>query len=428
MSKSKIAPAGVAVALSVLFMLAVQFSLAAPTALPALQTGSDTVAVCTWLGCKSGAVSYTQDDAVNVISKSCQVRLEAAGFRGTFYYDGLVTTGSTTQTWLVTITAAGHEVGSHLTNHQLNCTIPPSCYPDCSTLEILYQTPTSPVTITNFRQDQIEPNILAIEAGTNQPVLSLAYPCGATDANRMIASEYYFLGARGYSDTWGNNFPWIVDVNPATPPEAMLLNSDNGIHDDPLIDRAISEGTWAIFAVHDACLSIGTITSRQADLWVAPVGEVLKYIKVRDAARFASYTQTYNSIGFDAGHSLSPMLRHTLANTPLLSITFDNLVTLNVEVPANKGVGAVVVDGLPVSYAISGTISSAHSVLFTTTLELTRTVAITLTGPNAVQLRDLSARSDTDLSQNLGWLLALIVMGTSGLAGLMKANRRQPHG
>jgi hypothetical protein len=159
---------------------------------------------------------------------------------------------------------------------------------------------------------------------------------------------------------------------------------------------------------------------------VAPVGEVLKYIKVRDAARFGNYVKTSNSISFDAGHSLSTMQRETFTGTPLLPITFDNPVTLNADVPINNGVGGVLVDGLPVSYAVTSTIIGTHGVLFTTTLGITRHVAITLTGPNTVQVQNLSARSDSELDQNLGWLLAIIVMGIGGVAGLVKANRRRP--
>jgi hypothetical protein len=303
---------------------------------------------------------------------------------------------------------------------------PPVCEPNC-TLADLRLTPYSPTVVNNFRTDQIDPNVIAIEAGTGKPAVSMAYPCGSTDANRMAASEPYFLGARGYYDPYdGADFPWITDTNAAILPDAMLLNSDNGVHDLLLIDRAINEGQWAIFTMHDYCLSIDNIANNRADLWVAPVGEVLKYIKVRDAVRFGNYVKTSNSISFDAGHSLSTMQRETFTGTPLLPITFDNPVTLNADVPINNGVGGVLVDGLPVSYAVTTTITGTRGVLFTTTLGITRHVAITLTGPNTVQVQNLSARSDSELGQNLGWLLAMIVLGASGLAGLMKANRHQP--
>ena len=113
---------GLLVAVAVLFAVAVRRSDAASAASPALQSAGD-VAACTWLGCKPGAASYSQDDGLT----SCRAPLEAAGFRGTFYYDG-----SSTLSWFAPASAAGHEVSSHLTNHVLNCTMPPSCYPNCT--------------------------------------------------------------------------------------------------------------------------------------------------------------------------------------------------------------------------------------------------------------------------------------------------------
>ena len=411
MSKSVAVSVSLTVALSVLFVLAVQFSVAAPLA--------GEVTVCTWLGCKPGAVSYTQDDASNVAgSNSCRTHLEAAGFRGTFFYDG-----TEPEPWMATYTAAGHEVGSHLASHLQNY-YEPSCGDSC-TLESLRLPAPNQTLVDNFRQEQIDPSVSAIESATGQPVLSMAYPYGATDSDRMAASDLYFLSARGYLNYDVANFPWITGVNSATPTDTMLLNS----HDSSfmtLVQQAIDESKWAVLTMHDYCFGIGEdgnyLADNAAALWVAPVGEVMKYIKVRDAARFDNYIETTNSISFDAGHSLSTLTRQTYTGTALLPIVFDNSVTLNVAVPANKAVGAVLIDGLPAGY-----ITRTNSVLITASLEITRHVAITLTTPTSVPLPAFDAQSNSELGQNLGWLVAMIVMGISGFIGLMKANRRQVH-
>ncbi|MBI5566861.1 MAG: hypothetical protein HY870_18330, partial [Chloroflexi bacterium] len=88
MSKSiqRLVFGGLIMVVTVLFAVAVRRSEAAPAASPALQSGGD-VTACTWLGCKSGAASYSQDDGLT----SCRAPLEAAGFRGTFYYNGTST-------------------------------------------------------------------------------------------------------------------------------------------------------------------------------------------------------------------------------------------------------------------------------------------------------------------------------------------------
>jgi peptidoglycan/xylan/chitin deacetylase (PgdA/CDA1 family) len=415
MSKLTIASASLAIALSVLFLVTVHLGLAAPAAAP--------VEVCTWPGCKSAAVSYTQDDASNIGENitSCRPYLDVVGFRGTFFYDGIEP-----QAWMADYASAGHEVGSHLAVH-LNNNSAPSCHPNC-TLAGLRETPYSQSLVDDFRQEQIDLSVLAIESETGQPVLSMAYPYGATDANRMAASEQYFLGARGYLNFEVANFPWITEVNAATPPDAMLINSHDSSY-IALVEQAISEQKWAVLTMHDYCFGIGEGGTYLADhrdsLWVAPMGEVLKHIKVRDAFRFGNYIQTYNSISFDAGHSLSTMTRQTYTGTALLPIVFDNPVTLNADVPINNGVGGVLVDGLPVSYAVTGTITGTHGVLFTTTLGITRHVAITLTGPNAIQLQDITVRSDAGPGDNLEWLLAMIALGIAGLVGLMTTYRRE---
>ncbi len=400
------------IALGVLFMLAVGQIWAAPSAAPT----ADPVEVCNWLDCKPGAVSYSQDDAGNVNSiDSCRPLLETAGFLGTFYYDG-----TTPQDWMADFTAAGHEVGSHLANHNANCTWPhPSCEPDCTLADLRSTPPYSQTIVDDFRNNQIDANVSAIEAATGEPVVSMAYPCGSTDANRMAASESYFLGARGYYDPWdGADFPWITDTNASILPDPMLLNSDNGTHDDLLLDRAINDGQWAIFTMHDACSSIDKIADQQANLWVAPIGEVLKYINVRDAAQFSNYVLGSRTISFDASDSLSTLQRQTVTGNPLLPIVFDNQVTLSATLPSDNGVWQVLVDSVPVSYTVDA-ISGVHNVFFNTSLNTTRHITIGLATATAVQLLDLRVRADTDPGQNLGWLLAMIVMGTSGLAGLI---------
>jgi hypothetical protein len=349
-------------------------ALAAPLGVPASQTGTG-VSVCTWLGCKTAAVSYSQDDAGNISGgNSCRPQLEAAGFRGTFYYDG-----NTTQSWMAAFSAAGHEIGSHLVNHNLNCTMPPSCFPNC-TPQSLWQTPYTPADVTAFRQNQIEPNIAAIEAGTGRPVVSMALPCGSTDAARMTASQYYFVGVRGYYDSWDSNFPWIYDTNATTPAEFMNLNADT-YFSQTLVDRAISQGTWEIATVHDYCEGIPYLSSKQSSLWVAPVGEVLKYVRVRNAAQFSNYSRAGQIISFDAVHNLGALQRQKVDGTMLAPIVYDNPVTLQVPILASDTVVNVQVNGLAIAYNVQ-TMAGSQYVLFDTPLNSTRHVVVTVSnGP-----------------------------------------------
>jgi len=339
-----------------------------------LQQAASQVDVCTWKDCKSGAASYSQDDHSNVSgANSCQAPLEAAGLRGTFYYDG---TGD--PSWMAAVSSAGHEVGSHLTNHTLNCTTPPSCIPDC-TPQSLWQTPYTTTDVTAFRQNQIDPNVTAIEGATGQPVVSMAYPCGSTDAARMTAAQYYFVGARGNYDPYDSNFPWIYDVNQSTPTEYMNLNADT-YFSQTLVDRAISQGTWEIVTVHDYCEGISYLSSQRASLWVAPVGEVLKYIRVRDAAQFSNYTRSSSAITFDVIHNLPTITRQTADGAALLPIVYDNAVTLRVQLQSTDTIVRIRVNNSPVTYTDT-TLGGVRYVLFDRPLNVNQHVVITVNGP-----------------------------------------------
>ena len=344
--------------------------LAQPATAPANQQASE-VSVCTWSGCKPAAVSYSQDDAGNLNgSNNCQAQLEAAGFRGTFYYDG-----NTTQPWMAVLSAAGHEIGSHLTSHNQNCTMPPSCFPNC-TPQSLWQTPYTPADITAFRQNQIEPNLAAIEAGTGQPVVSMAYPCGSTDAARMTAAQSYFVGARGYYDPWDSNFPWIYDINPATPTEFMNLNADT-YFSPALVDKAIAQGGWHVAAIHDYCEGINYLSSQRNNLWVAPVGEVLKYIRVRNATQFSNYLRAGQTISFDAVHTLGDLQRQKVDGTPLTPIIYDDPVTLRIHILDTDQVLSVEVNGTSAAFTVQ-TINGSRYVLLDTPVNYTRHVVLEL--------------------------------------------------
>ncbi len=350
--------------------IATRQSVAHPSAAPASQLASD-VAVCTWLGCKTAAVSYTQDDAGNIGgANSCRAQLEAAGFRGTFYYDG-----NTTQPWMSVFSAAGHEVGSHLVNHNQNCTMPPSCFPNC-TQQSLWQTPYTAADVIAFRQNQIEPNISAIEAGTGKPVISMAYPCGSTDAARMTAAQSYFVGARGYYDPYDSNFPWIYDVNPQTPAEYMNLNADT-YFSQALVDRAINQGAWEIVTIHDYCEGINYLSARRSSLWVAPVGDILKYTRVRNATQLSNYARVGQTISFDAVHTLSTLQRQKVDGTQLTPIVYDNPVTLRVRILDTDQVQGVQVNGVAAAFTIQ-TIGGIPYVLIDTPVNFSRHVVITL--------------------------------------------------
>ncbi len=341
------------------------------------------VDVCIWKECQSGAASFSVDDG----NSSCRTEMEDAGFRGTYYYNG-----SSTPSWLGDYSGTGHEIGSHTVGHPCDS---PCCFPTC-TPEAIWECPYTEAEVIAYRESQLEPNIAAIEAGTGVPVVSMAWPCGCADARRMTAASYYYLGARGYHDHIAELY-WVQDVNEPTPTEFMNLNSARS-YDQTFIDRAIDEGKWAIITSHGSCAGIDYIGSQSDVLWAAPVGEVLKYILVRDAAQFTNYDRFGQTISFDATHDLGTFERQQVDGTPMSTIVFDNPVTLKAHVLDTDDVLSVEVDGVPVSFVVR-TLEGARYVLFDASLEVARHVVVTLAQP-APTIEDIVDNSPVELGDS----------------------------
>ena len=338
------------------------------------------VDVCTWYGCKSGAASFSMDDG----NSGCYAELNAAGFQGTYFYNG-----ASTQSWFSTYSTVGHEIASHTVGHPCNA---PCCSPNC-TPESLAECPYTQTDVDNYRQNQLDANIQVIEAATGVPVLSLAWPCGCTDPGRMEAASYYYLGARGYYD-YIAELTWLQDVNEPTPVNFMNLNSANS-YNQSFIDTAINEGKWAIITSHGSCAGIDYMGSHADDLYLAPVGEVLKYINVRDAAQFSNYIREPLTISFDAAHSLSTFTRQTFGGVGLLPIQFDNPVTLKVHLLETDIVEDVEVDGAPVSYEVLS-MEGTRYVTFDASLDASRHVVVNL-GEPAPTIGDVTDNSPVEI-------------------------------
>jgi peptidoglycan/xylan/chitin deacetylase (PgdA/CDA1 family) len=336
------------------------------------------VDVCTWKDCKKGAATWSNDDGNN----ACFAELQTAGFRGTYYYNG-----NTTQDWFATYSAAGHEIGTHTVSHPCNG----GCCSTPCTADSLGQCPIDPVEVTRYRQVELEPNIAAIEAGTGKPVVTGAWPCGCTDPTRMTAASNYFVGVRGYNDC---GCTWVQDVNQPTPVNFMNLN---GLHayDQTFIDRAANEGTWTIVTSHGSCEGISYMGSRKDVLWLAPVGEVLKYIKVRDAAQFSNYARAGRTISFDAVHTLATFQRQKVDGAAMTPILWDNPVTLKVHLEDADTVQGVQANGAPVSYTVQ-TVDGGRFVLFDTPLFTAQHVVVSLAGPAPV-IAQVSSNSPVEL-------------------------------
>jgi len=343
------------------------------------------VDVCTWKDCHKGAASWSVDDGSN----ACFDELTAAGIHGTFY-----NSGNLTPSWFSTYSLAGHEIASHTVGHPCNT---PSCSPTCTPAS-LAAIPVDPTVVAAFRLNELEPNIAAIQAGTNQPVLSLAWPCGCSDPSRWMAASSYYLGARGYSD-FVANLTWLEDVNLPTPVNFFNLNTAAAYRQD-FVDQAYVEGKWSITTSHGSCAGIDYIGAQNANghLWVAPVGEVLKYIQVRDASQFSNYSRAGRTISFDVAHNLTTFQPESITTpTPysFLPIVFDNPVTLKIHLLDADSVLSVTMNGAPVTYMVQ-TLDGTRFVTFDAALNVPHHVVVNLAAP-APAISAISASNPVEL-------------------------------
>ncbi len=238
---------------------------------------------CTWKGCRAGAATVSVDDGYN----SCWDTLDANGFLGTYF---LSYTDTFTQAhWdnLSTMHAEGHEMAAHTRSHL------------CEELNE-----------TALRQE-IESNRDDILTQIGMPpahLTSFAWPCGITnEAMRTIASGY-FIGARGY------HLNMAEDSDPLDFMNIRNLNTPN-FHDPGLeppdyylmADYAEATGKWITFTFHNECEDNGSISYLATkDLWVAPFGTVVKYIRERQAATLSNFTSSGSQITFRIASGVDP--------------------------------------------------------------------------------------------------------------------------
>lgn len=272
------------------------------------------VEICEWLGGAAGAASISVDDSCT----SCRSLLNQHGFKGTYYLSGTDTfTEADWDTWRA-IYEEGHEIGGHTTSHG-------SCHIlDEKTLR--------------WELSSNRTHILVNVGMAAEELTSLAWPRGdCSAASEAIAAEYY-ISARGYH---------INELEDKDPCDFMNLKSVNTAHyhvpayDPPnyfqMADKAEALGKWVSYVFHNHCQDDGVIAYLATkDLWVAPVGKVVKYIKQRQNSQIVNIARTDSEIAFALACRLEPRL-------------FNQELTIRVRVdPA--GVQSVGVNGISTAF------------------------------------------------------------------------------
>ncbi len=292
------------------------------------------IEVCTWKNCKKGAISVSVDDGFT----ACMSNLESNGFRGTYFLSGTATYSSSK--WQIFSNAfnKGHELSTHTRSHWC--------------VDILQSQYTS----------EVENNIIDIISHTSakrQDLITHAYPCGLTTSAIQNLLEtntnWNFLSARGYH---------INDFEDETPSNFFELKSFNTpyYHNPPLappnyfdvVDQAESEGKWANLVFHNECSDDGLInTLPSKNLWVDTIGNVVKYISLRDNAQITDFALATNQITFKI-----------LTDQKFQSIIYKQDLTLSINIPAGKTVVSVTSNGQNIPYQILNTNNIIFNVLF----------------------------------------------------------------
>ena len=253
---------------------------------PALQAATvpDGYEVATWRGFRTSAISYTLDDST---PKQFTVGLpifNEAGIKVTLFS---VTTGGLFAGCpkLQAAAADGHEISSHCVNHRSLNTLSD----DDQHMEL------------RDSQAMIRENV------PGQASLTIAYP-NCAEPKMDIVSQYYIAG-RTCSQQ-------IIPKSPANFHRlSSIICGSNGMVNSfesfqSTSTNALNQGGWAVYLIHgiDADGGWSPITStilqesvdyfsENADLfWVDTFGNVVRYIKQRDAVTITELSSSADSI------------------------------------------------------------------------------------------------------------------------------------
>jgi len=266
--------------------------------------------ICNWYGEAAGAASISMDDSF----PSCRQVLNENGFKGTYYLSG--TDKFTVADWDMwrAIRAEGHEIGCHTVSH---CS--------CHILD---------AAALNYEFSTNKKDIMSNLGLREEEILSFAWPRGdASSGSKVIANEY-FLCARGYH---------VNELEDGDPNDLMYLKCLNTPHyhapayDPPsyfeMADNAERLGKWVHFVFHNECMDDGAISYLATkNLWVAPVGTVVKYIKERQNSSITNIENTNSKFAVALTCSLKPDI-------------FNQELTMKVCVDPNN-MGLVLVNGI----------------------------------------------------------------------------------
>ena len=232
-----------------------------------------------WPGGCQAAVSLTFDDGLQSQIEVAVPRLEARGFRGTFYLN------PRGEDWLAglapwqPIQGAGHEIGNHTIAHPCSLNTGPEL---------------QGWTLERIEEDVREAQRRLHAGFPEQGARSFAYPCYESDVGRGPTRQSYvpviarhFAAARAKGQSNRGNHPLYADLHHLSSWGAERMAAAQLIG---LVEACAVEGWWGIFtfhgvdqghlpiAEHDLCGLLDHLARRGDRVWTAPVIEVALHI------------------------------------------------------------------------------------------------------------------------------------------------------
>ena len=278
------------------------------------------VTVTPWKDGYEAAMSVSVDSRPSAFTV-----LQTYGFKGTYFLQD-----EPAPSYLTDYYNAGMEVGSHTINH-----------------------PCFSVTDDRMKYTEIEPNVLAICTGTPEPckdVISFAWPCGFSNLREQSDAALYFLSSRGY------NFNKLEEQ---TPDDFMNLKSYNSHEHDPeppadlrtVVDTAIMQKKWFNLVQHEdnATLPLDVAYAATKNIWVAPIGTVIKYIVQRDRVILTDFIESSAGITYNVTRLAIPS---TVSKDFEQAFGQYDLVTMEIDIDNSRAIENVYVNGVVNPYII----------------------------------------------------------------------------
>lgn len=258
------------------------------------QTVDPPYEVATWKGFSQAAVSYTWDDNTSKQLSDALPVYDQYNFKVTFF-----TIVSLNPDWnaLKLAQQNGHEIASHTMTHS-----------NLSTLSDSVQ-----------EKEQKDSQLKINSQMGNNNCVTLAYPYCAT-GNKNITSTYY-MSARGCSGQIENKTPAdLLNVS------SIVCGTQGAVSTTEQFNSRINSATgsngWVVFLLHginnDGGYSpidsselrkhLEYVHSNQDKFWVSTYGNVVRYIRERNAATVHETVNTDSLITFSVTHSLDPLL------------------------------------------------------------------------------------------------------------------------